>query len=99
WMPSASTLVDVDTEHVNANPIGAAGLGLAPSLLWQRAAAVRYGLGWQWTAVKMQYERLMARNMSAPGDLVVEALRDYMRGVIDMDFFVTAVRRFLRVAD
>jgi hypothetical protein len=67
--------------------------------LWQRAAQVRYGVNWQWTAVKMQHERLMSRPMASPGDPVEQALNEYMRGVIDMDFFVTAVRRLLRVAD
>ena len=69
------------------------------SPLWQRAAAVRYGVNWQRTAVKMQYERLMTRSMALPDDLAEQALREYTRGVIDMDFFVTAVGRFLRVAD
>ncbi len=85
---------------MNVNPSMAAEPDSSPgSPLWQRAAAVRYGVNWQWTAVKMQYERLMTRSMALPDDLAEQALREYTRGVIDMDFFVTAVGRFLRVAD
>lgn len=65
----------------------------------QRAAQIRYGVNWQWTAVKMQYERLMARKPMQPGDLVEAAVSEPMRGVVDMDFLVTAVRRLLRVAE
>jgi hypothetical protein len=67
--------------------------------LTQRAAQIRYGVNWQWTAVKMQYERLMARKPMQPDDLVEVALPEHMRGVVDMDLFVTAVRRLLRVAE
>jgi hypothetical protein len=65
----------------------------------QRAAQIRYGVNWQWTAVKMQYERLMARRLMQPGDLAETAAPEPMRGVVDMDFLVTAVRRLLRVAE
>ena len=65
----------------------------------QRAAQIRYGVNWQWTAVKMQYERLMARKPMQPGDLVEVAALEHMQGVVDMDFLVTAVRRLLRVAE
>ena len=92
--------VAVDTIRMNANPIITAEPESSPvSPLWQQAAAVRYGVNWQWTAIKMQYERLMARPTLSPGDLVEHAMHEHMRGVIDMDFLVTAVRRFLRVAD
>ena len=66
-------------------------------LLQQRANAIRFAVNWQWTAIKMQHERLTARTFS-PDDLVEAVVREHMRGVVDMDFFVIAVRRFLRVA-
>jgi hypothetical protein len=65
----------------------------------QRSADVRYAVTWQWTAVKMQYERLMTRSEMLAGPLTGDFPSVYMRGVIDMDLFVTAVRRLLRAAE
>jgi hypothetical protein len=41
----------------------------------------------------------MPEARAAPGDLMAHPMREHMRGVVDLDFFVTAVRRLLRVAE
>ena len=64
----------------------------------QRAAQIRYGLNWEGTALQLQYDRLKTRMVPLSG-LAEVAGREYMSGVIDMDFFITVVRRILRVAD
>lgn len=56
---------------------------------------VRFLVNWQWPAINMQYERLMAR-----GRLDLERMfYEHANTVADMDFFVIMVRRFLRTAD
>jgi hypothetical protein len=65
----------------------------------QRAAEIRYNVNWQWTAVKMQYERLMARKSAQSGDLAAVAVLEHMRGIVDLDFLIMSVRRLLRVAE
>jgi hypothetical protein len=88
------------TGRVNTSPTKAEAEAVFRTLpLPQRAAQIRYGINWQWTAIKMQYERLMAYRPIQPGSLVEAAAREHMRGVVDMDFLVTAVRRLLRVAE
>jgi len=98
WRVSSAEIID--TGQVNISQTKAEADAILRTLpLAQRAAQIRYGVNWQWTAVKMQYERLMARRPMQPGDLVEAALPEHMRGVVDMDFLVTAVRRLLRVAE
>ncbi len=67
--------------------------------LGQRALAIRYNADWQWQAVKLQHERLMAIPKISPDSLAIDAARNHLRGRADMDFFVTAIRRLLRVAE
>jgi hypothetical protein len=55
---------------------------------------VRFHFNWQWPAIQMQYERLMERASQPQERMLVE----HMRTVADMDFLVTAMRRFLRTA-
>lgn len=81
------------TSPASASP-GSSGV---PSL-HQAAAAIRFNLNWQWTAIKMQYERL-SNSILSPDDLVDVAMRKHMSGIVDMDFLVIAVRRLLRVAE
>jgi hypothetical protein len=59
-----------------------------------RVADVRFHINWQWPAIDMQYERLIERSQLSPDRMLTE----HMRMVADMDFLVTAVRRFLRTA-
>lgn len=65
----------------------------------QRALEIRFNADWQWRAVTLQHERLMAIPEPRPGTLVEDALRGHLQGITDMDFFITAIRRLLRVAD
>ena len=60
-----------------------------------RVVQVRFHINWQWPAVKMQYERLIARSSLTVGQMPAE----HMRMVADMDFLVTSLRRFLRTAE
>lgn len=59
-----------------------------------RVADVRFHINWQWPAIDMQYQRLIERTRLSADNMLVE----HMRIVADMDFLVTAVRRFLRTA-
>jgi hypothetical protein len=59
-----------------------------------RVLRVRFNINWQWPAIEMQYERLIARLSLPPERLLAE----HMRMVADMDLFVTSVRRLLRTA-
>jgi hypothetical protein len=88
-----------DTCQVNAETPGAVPDSFLSLPLSTQAAELRYIANWQWTAVKMQHERLMARSAALEGPPTEEAIHEYMRGVVDMDFFVTAVRRLLRAAE
>ena len=98
--PRALSVKITDTGRVRTSQPKAAADAVFRTLpLPQRAAQIRYGVNWQWTAIKIQYERLMARKPMQPGDQVGEAALEHMRGVVDMDFLVTAVRRLLRVAE
>jgi hypothetical protein len=56
---------------------------------------VRFNINWQWPAIGMQYERLMARSSSTQEVMISE----HGRTVADMDFLVIMVRRFLRTAE
>jgi hypothetical protein len=63
--------------------------------LRQRVAQIRYDVNWQGTAVRMQYERLVAHLNLSLEDMAYA----HLRGIVDMDFLVIAVRRLLRVAE
>jgi hypothetical protein len=67
------------------------------SALHQAATNIRFNLNWQWTAVKLQHERLAA-NVLSPDDLVEESMRKHLNGMVDMDFLVVSVHRLLLVA-
>jgi hypothetical protein len=64
----------------------------------QAAASIRFNLNWQWTAIKLQYDRLV-NNVMVPNDLIEVSMRKHMNGVVDMDFFVIAVHRLIVVAE
>lgn len=55
---------------------------------------VQFHINWQWTAIRMQYERLQERSQLPPERMLIE----HMKVVADMDFLVTSVRRLLRTA-
>jgi hypothetical protein len=56
----------------------------------------RFNVEWQWPAIKMQYERLMARSSLSPEEVM---LYERVKTIADMDFLVIMVRRFLRTAE
>jgi hypothetical protein len=63
--------------------------------LRQRVAQIRYDVNWQGTAIRMQYERLVAHL-----DLSLEdRWRAHMRAVVDLDLLVISVNRLLNVAE
>jgi hypothetical protein len=66
--------------------------------LHQAANSIRFNLNWQWTAIKLQHDRLTDSSIS-PNDTVEVSMRNHMNGIVDMDFLVIAVRRLLRVAE
>jgi hypothetical protein len=59
-----------------------------------RVSEVRFHINWQWTAIRMQYDRLLERSRQPPELMLME----HMQVVADMDFLVTSVRRLLRTA-
>jgi hypothetical protein len=63
-----------------------------------KAAHIRYGVNRQGTAIRMQYERLVAAMDIDPEVDVHEVLKVHMRAVADLDFLITSVRRLMRVA-
>lgn len=63
----------------------------------QMAHVIRFNLNWQWTAVKLQHERL-ADNVLSRDDLVAVSMRKHLTGMVDMDFLVISVHRLLLVA-
>src|ERR1700683_1972128 len=94
WQPLPAIL-----DGMNGTPIAPSGPESFRSRpLPQVAASTRFGLNWQWTAIRLQYERLTS-NVISPKDLIEVSMRKHMTGVIDMDFLVIAVRRLLRIAD
>jgi hypothetical protein len=64
-----------------------------------KVGQIRYGLNWQATAIKMQYERLAANTQVDPEAPVADSLMSHMQAVVDLDFLITAIRRLLRVAE
>jgi hypothetical protein len=60
-----------------------------------RVAQIRYDVNWQGTAVRMQYERLVA-HLDLP---LGEGSIAHLRGVVDLDFLVISVYRLLHVAE
>jgi hypothetical protein len=63
--------------------------------LSQRVAQIRYDVTWQGTAIRMQYERLVA-HLELP---LEDQFRAHMRAVVDLDFLVIVARRLLKVAE
>lgn len=79
---------------VNATPSQDAARTLAEVPLSRRAAQIRYDINWQGTAVRMQYERLVAHMGLSPEERVSALLH----AVVDLDFLVISVHRLLHVA-
>jgi hypothetical protein len=63
----------------------------------QKVAELRFNLNWQWTAVKMQYGRLVS-NAISQDDTLGALVHKHMAGIVDLDFLVMSVHRLLRVA-
>jgi hypothetical protein len=67
----------------------------APLSAASRVSEARFNINWQWTAIKMQYDRLMERS----GKSMELRLHEHMNIVADMDFLVIVLQRFLRTAE
>ncbi len=63
-----------------------------------RALVVRNRVDFQWIAIEMQHER-MKTAFRPPADLSEWMSAGQWRGLVDLDFFLTAVRRLDRTAD
>jgi hypothetical protein len=66
-----------------------------PRSVASRVSQVRFSINWQWTAIRLQYDRLMTRSRLSTELMPYE----HMKIVADMDFLVIILRRFLRTAE
>jgi hypothetical protein len=63
-----------------------------------RALVVRNRADLQWIAIEVQHER-MTTTFRSPADLSERMSARHCRGLVDLDFFLTAVRRLERAAN